>query len=425
MKHCCRVCCCAIFCCTCCRKTALDNINLETKLLPKNEHTRNELELDELTVYGSAPAELRKILLETYGRKPIKKIICGKSHCLLLFNNNNLYGFGSNEYGQLGLPIETKICNKITKISLNFGDLENFEIIDIAAGDEFSLILLKNNNNQNKLIRFGTLKKYKYIPMKNKINTQSIEILPDTINNNNYINQIKAFEKKIIFYTSNNDIYLGGMDFDGCELDTYTYLEKFPTKIKDIHLLSGCCILINENNQLFGFGDNSYNELGQKYNNNLYNIKFQLLHYGFPPNEIKKICTGARHIMFLFENGELYCIGDNSEGQCCCATNSCVRLNKIEINNKQKIIDCYCGYDHNLIILQNGSVYTWGSATAGKLGYFDEKFYTDIPKEITEMKIKCINNVYLGYNLTIIATGKQEDSIANKFKDNEKSDNVL
>jgi hypothetical protein len=56
-------------------------------------------------------------------------------------------------------------------------------------------------------------------------------------------------------------------------------------------------------------------------------------------------------------------------------------------------------------------VYTWGNTASGKLGYFEDKFTQDTPKEILGMKIKCINNVCLGYQLTVIATGKEEDSV--------------
>ena len=101
MKNCCRKCCCAIFCCTCCKKTPLNVINEQTRLLPKIKNQPSELEMEELFVFGSAPPELRQQLLEGYGRNPVKKIVCGKSHCIILLNNNRLIGFGSNGEGKV------------------------------------------------------------------------------------------------------------------------------------------------------------------------------------------------------------------------------------------------------------------------------------------------------------------------------------
>ena len=412
MKNCCRKCCCAIFCCTCCRKTPLNVINNQTKLLPKNEDTRNELETEELFVFGSAPPELRKVLLEGYGRKPVKKIVCGKSHCIILLTNNRLIGFGSNEEGQLGLSLETKECLQITQLSVNIPNLnmDNSEIIDIAAGDEYSLILVRTQEDDT-LIRFGTdiINKYANIP---NTKCQKIEKLPEL---NSNINKIIAFEKRKIFCTEDNEIYVGGRDFSGTEIDEYVLLKKFENKIENIYLQKESCIVQDSNNIVYGLGDNSYKELGlgNNYSMNdftklIFKFKYQKTN---KTKRIKKISSGARHLLFLLEDGEIYCVGDNSEGQCCGATSSCAYPVKLEINSKSKIVDCYSGYNHNLIILENGSVYTWGNTANGKLGYFEDKFTQDTPKEILGLKIKCINNVCLGYQLTVIATGKNEDSI--------------
>ena len=411
MKNCCRQCCCAIFCCTCCRKTPLNVINEETRLLPKNNATRNELEIDELYVFGSAPQELRRVLLEGYRpqnqKPPINKIVCGKSHCIILLNNNSLIGFGSNEEGQLGLTLETKDCCQITQLPINIPNisLENSTIIDIAAGDEFSLILIKTQEDHTIIVRFGTdiLNKYANIP-----NTvcQKVEKLPELSSN---INKIIAFEKRKIFCTEENEIYVGGRDFSGTEIDEYILLKKFDNTIETIFLQKESCIVQDKNNTIFGLGDNSYKELGIGFNFSMND--FKKLGFKFSKSPIKKISSGARHLLFLLNNGEVYCVGDNSEGQCCGATSNCAFPVKLELNSKKRIVDCYAGYNHNLIILENGSVYTWGNTANGKLGYYEDKFTQDTPKEILGMKIKCINNVCLGYQLTVIATGKEEDSL--------------
>ena len=410
MKNFCRKCCCAIFCCTCCRKTPLNVITEETRLLPKNNATRAELENEELYVFGAAPQDLRQVLLEGYGQKPVKKIVCGKSHCIILLNNNNrLIGFGSNEEGQLGLPLERKICEQITQLPINLPNInmENSEIIDIVAGDEFSLILIKTQDEHTVLLRFGTdiINKYASIP---NTSCQKLEKMPEGVDN---INKVVAFEKRIIFCTENNEIYVGGRDFSGTEIDEYICLKKFETKIENIYLQKESCIVQDANN-IYGLGDNSYKELGLGFNFSM--NEFRKLGFKFSKSPIKKICSGARHLLFLLENGEVFCVGDNSEGQCCGATSNCAFPIKLELNTKKRVVDCYAGYNHNLIILENGSVYTWGNTANGKLGYFEDKFTQETPKEILGMKIKCINNVCLGYQLTVIATGKEEDSVVIK-----------
>ena len=407
MKNCFRQCCCAVFCCTCCRQTPLNEISEQTILLPKNEATKDELETEQLFIYGSVPSDLKTVLLEGRdfgGPNPVKKIVCGKYHSLILFKNNRLYGFGLNDMGQLGLPLETKEVNNITQLTLNIPNLEAFDILDIAAGDEFSLILIRLPDNQIKLIKFGISIINKYVQIPN-IQPQIYEKIPEGINGN--INKIIAFEKRKIFCTDTNEIYLSGCDFNGMEIDEYILLKKFGTNITNIFLQKEGCLVQDINGEIFALGDNSYRELG--YNSGFSN-EFKPFRYKFENKKIKKIAVGARHILILLDTGELFCMGDNSENQCCATTSTCAFPNKVEINN-EKIADCYAGYNHNLVITESGSVYTWGNTDNGKLGYLEEKVSQEKPKEILWMKIRCINHVCLGSKITIIVTGKKENAI--------------
>ena len=415
MKNCFRKCCCAVFCCTCCGKTAEDVTNQDTILLPIQDATRQELETENLYIFGSVPLELQKFLLEGYGRNPVVKIACGKYHYIILLTNNRLIGFGLNNVGQLGLPVETKEVTQITELKINLPNenLGDFEILDIAAGDEYSLILIRTQDNHFKIIKFGMDNIHKYINPHN-VSFQKIEKLPDTIFGN--ITNIIAFEKRKIFWTEQNEVYLGGRDFYGTELDDYILLKKFQTKIKNIFLLKESCYVQDEENEIFILGENSYRELGYEVTSVNDFVPFC---FEFTKSKIKKLCAGARHVLFLLENGELFCLGDNSEGQCCGANSTCNTPYRIELNSKLKVLDCYAGYNHNLIILENGSVYTWGNTNNGKLGYFEDNFSQEVPKELFQMKIVFINKVCLGNEITVIVGGKEEDSIINKLKPKE------
>ena len=221
MKTCCRKFCCAVFCCTCCRQTPLNALNNETIILPKNDATKIEFETEKLYIFGSVPLDLQTVLMEGYAqneRNPVVKIVCGKYHCIILLTNNRLLGFGLNDMGQLGLPLETKEATHLTRLNINIPEinLDNSQILDIAAGDEFSLILIQTQDNQKKIIYFGSELINKYIQMPNPP-TQKIEKIPEEVNSND-INKIIAFEKRKIFCTQNNEIYLGGQDFYGMEI---------------------------------------------------------------------------------------------------------------------------------------------------------------------------------------------------------------
>ena len=108
----------------------------------------------------------------------MSKIVCGNSHCLILFNNGDLYGFGGNEEGQLGLTItneDSKYISTLTKINFTVQNLEGFSVEDIAAGDTFSLVLIRDNNNRTKVVRFGINQADKYRTNLNSVVVTSIE----------------------------------------------------------------------------------------------------------------------------------------------------------------------------------------------------------------------------------------------------------
>lgn len=97
-------------------------------------------------------------------------------------------------------------------------------------------------------------------------------------------------------------------------------------------------------------GDNTYGELGI---DNISTIE-KPTRVTFKFNNgvgIKKLAVGARHTLILLENGELYAFGDNSEGQCTGFSTRYPSPAKIDFDHKEKIIDVYSGYSHNLIIL--------------------------------------------------------------------------
>lgn len=47
----------------------------------------------------------------------IKKVAMGESHCVFLMADGSLWGIGTNEYGQLGLPFDPKNPEPINQIT--------------------------------------------------------------------------------------------------------------------------------------------------------------------------------------------------------------------------------------------------------------------------------------------------------------------
>jgi alpha-tubulin suppressor-like RCC1 family protein len=138
------------------------------------------------------------------------------------------------------------------------------------------------------------------------------------------IKHIYAFGKRMIIQKKNIEnkefLYLGGIDFSGFELEQFQPLKFFlqnnekiflDKKIKSISLGVNHCIILDNENNLYGIGDNTYGELGNSNvnidyfslldKNNLESIwlkntdpKKNLKKKDF---QIKKVVCGSRHTL--------------------------------------------------------------------------------------------------------------------------------
>jgi alpha-tubulin suppressor-like RCC1 family protein len=95
---------------------------------------------------GEAIAAPKRVRLPTQNHK-VRKIACGRSHSLFLFDNGEVWGCGSNVCGQLGL-------GGGKNVKRNFEDLTKLplkEVMDVSAGESFSLCC----TSDGKLFSFG------------------------------------------------------------------------------------------------------------------------------------------------------------------------------------------------------------------------------------------------------------------------------
>ena len=354
-----------------------------------------------------------------------------------------LYGFGENEQGQLGIPLDSpnqKYINAVQEIKIP--DLPNTsQIIDIAAGDYFSLVLIKSTDNHYQIIKFGINERDKYRTNLQKLNNIHVEQLPQDMANE-VIHRIYAFGKRTAVLAhkrregdetnfSKIKLYIGNIDFANNYLPEYTLFAEYDyssVQIKSIGLgLFHMVVFLSElgKSKIYAVGDNTYGELGEEKENKLSLTRLTEITYeGIPSSHIKKIACGARHNLILCEESSnianglvpeeqhnvLYAVGDNSEGQGFGYSSKNSQPIRVDINVNSNIIDCYCGHTHNIIVLQNGDVMSWGQSSGGKLGYNEEHLTQGTPKIIMKLKQKYVANACLGQQMTVIATGESPNA---------------
>lgn len=81
-------------------------------------------------------------LVKTLGTAQVVQVACGQFHTLALTNSGDLYSFGANMHGQLGLGYE---CEKVTKPTL-VKSLQGFPIAFICCGANHSFVVSKSGS---------------------------------------------------------------------------------------------------------------------------------------------------------------------------------------------------------------------------------------------------------------------------------------
>ena len=130
--------------------------------------TKNQIEsTKELLYYHANDSDVYSIHLNDIINIPslsIEKIDFGLNHCLILLKDDSqppktfLAGFGDNSQGQLGLDVYSKKQSQSTTENKNFYKevvlIDPFSpsqyILDIAASNNFSLVLVKDNVTKEK-----------------------------------------------------------------------------------------------------------------------------------------------------------------------------------------------------------------------------------------------------------------------------------
>ena len=205
---------------------------------------------------------------------------------------------------------------------------------------------------------------------------------------------------------------------------------KFNENILYITMGINNCLLLSEDNIIYGIGHNEYKEFGIsdeellktknefttskvrtiknylkrnliKTNNNIsenYNERIYVNHF-FKDRGlyIQKISTGARHSMVLCTNGELYCFGDNSDGQCSGFEKVVDEPTLIEFEDEDEfIVDIKAGFNHSIAKGLSKKIYVWGDSTWGKIGIKESTIDQFDPLEINDMKIRNVINIFTG-----------------------------
>ncbi|XP_044008822.1 secretion-regulating guanine nucleotide exchange factor-like isoform X1 [Aphidius gifuensis] len=265
-----------------------------------------------------------------------------------------LFAWGANSHGQLGLGYESEQSLLPEKIDIKETNIKIDEIIKITGGGGHTLILDKNGNvyscGWNKKMQTG-------IP-----GGETISKLQKIENLNNIIDIACGWDSSMAL-TETGDIYV--------------------------------------------WGSNTYGQLGLESPEEFINkpIKIQL-----PNFRVKKISMGLRHSAIVTHDGQVFVTGSNNKHQLGIVNDDNVKIKQIKKFTKvleiENIIDVSCGQYFNIALSNNNCVYSWGDNKQGQLGFDNNKIkYHDKPvKIIFDIDIKNIISISSGWTHSSVLT---------------------
>jgi alpha-tubulin suppressor-like RCC1 family protein len=280
------------------------------------------------------------------------EVSAGGNNSGAITSSGNLYLWGNNEFGQLGIG-NTSLKNTPQKV----GTAANWEKIDIGS----SFIIAKNDLNE--IFSCGS-NLYGQLGIGKTTN----QVEPLKLSNSIKWKLISCNAYHSLGIDNNGYLYAWGRNWYG-ELGINNYLNyNSPQQIgysnnwKYVSAGWGHSLAINQNNELYAWGDNSYGALGIGNNNN----QFVPTRVGAASNW-NQFSAGFGYTIALNNNGELYAWGLNGDGQLGIGNN----LNKntpTKIGTKSNYISISTNYSHTLAIDSDGKLFSWGNNAHGELG---------------------------------------------------------
>ncbi|KAF0481618.1 RCC1/BLIP-II [Gigaspora margarita] len=150
----------------------------------------------------------------------------------------------------------------------------------------------------------------------------------------------------------------------------YDSTTKF--KIADIATGTDHALLLTTDGFLYAWGSGDAHQLGRR-------VLARHVRDGLNPEKIgvkgiEKIFAGAYHSFAVAEKGTVYAWGMNNYGQCGIETRDEFITQPIKIDffkDLPKVRQIAAGEHHSLVLLENGSIYSFGRADYGQLGIGD------------------------------------------------------
>ena len=275
-----------------------------------------------------------------------KEIEVGGFHILALDNDNNLWAWGDNEYGQLGDGTTT---NKTSPTKIETG----ITFVQLSAGHAHSAGI----DNEGKLWTWGYNTNGQLGDGTKTQRTKPTKIMGDKT-----FKKVIASDYSTLAIDMNDEIWYWGNYYGGVNSSVYIP-QKLDFKI-EYSLISGNShyLFLDKQNKLWSWGANHAGQIGDGTTitrTNPVQIK--------PETKFTQVSAGHRFSLAIDEEGNLWSWGYNDDGQLGNGTKSYKKVPE-QIKQGTKFTQVSAGNNHSLAVDYEGNLWSWGYNRYGQLG---------------------------------------------------------
>lgn len=313
----------------------------------------------------------------------IKKVAHSERQTLTLCEDGTVWVSGTTE----------DKATETTKISIEPEQLPISDIIDIAAGNSFSLFL----KNDGTVYGIGA-NNYGQIGIGNSARSLTIVQIPSLSD----ITKISAGSSFSAFLKNDGTVLTCGYNIYGQLGDGTISIRKTPVQmlnvdgIIDISAGYNHLLLLKSDSTVLACGQGSSGQLG----NESYVDKTPVVPV-LGVDKVIAISAGRDHSLFLMADHTVYACGGGSSGQLGTGSSTYTTLKPFQISGLNNIIKISAGYQSSMFLQSNGQVQVCGANTFGQLGFESVSY--------NELSLKTIPNID---NITGFSIGKG-DALSN------------
>ncbi len=313
---------------------------------------------------------------------PVTQVAAGYEHSLALTSTGQLYAFGSNRYGQLGTPSNSGTFEpNPTPVLITLPGASG-PVTQIATGRYHSLAL----TSTGQLYAFG-LNEDGQLGIEANSGTEEPNPTPTLVTlpgASGPVTQIAAGARHSLAVTSSGELFAFGSNYYGqlgLETNSGTGVPN-PTParitlpgasgpVTQVAAGADHSLALTSTGQLYAFGENEYGQLGSATNNGTESPNQTPTILTLPTREpVTQVTGGYSHSLALGSSGELYAFGSNYYGQ----LGNTIRVGFFNANpfpalvTLGRVVQIAAGSSYSLAVTSSGQLYAFGWNRYGQLG---------------------------------------------------------